>query len=209
VGAERWTGPDARSGDHGSARRPDGGTDASVPATPSGTSNAPPPARTTAPAPGRLTVRSGTLHGVTVLRLTALGGTDVRWTVSPGAPWLRASRTAGTLRSGGSVTVEVYADPARAPRGTWTARVTVEPSGTVVPVTGRGYPQSVGTGGTGGRRPYDGHTPSWQDRYGYGTHHGNRSYGAPRRGATATRRRARGGERRGTGPSARRAFRAR
>ncbi|UQX05022.1 hypothetical protein M4D82_14950 [Streptomyces sp. RerS4] len=91
-------------------------------------------------APGRLTV-SATGHGsVTLLTLTASGGAPVDWRLWSDAPWLRASRTAGTLAPGESVTLRITVDAAAQPVGAWSARVGVDPAGAVIAVRGRGRP---------------------------------------------------------------------
>ncbi|MFI5621037.1 hypothetical protein [Streptomyces sp. NPDC051567] len=91
-------------------------------------------------APGRLTVAAHSRGSVTVLTLTATGGEPVHWWLRSDAPWLRASRTAGTLAPEESVTLLVSVDSAAQPVGAWTARIGVDPGGTVVSVRGHGRP---------------------------------------------------------------------
>ncbi|NXY99741.1 hypothetical protein HYE82_36330, partial [Streptomyces sp. BR123] len=91
-------------------------------------------------APGRLTVAAAPYGGTTVLTLTASGGAPVDWQLRSDAPWLRASRTAGTLAPGESVTLHVTVDPGTEPAGPWPARVAVDPGGAVVAIRGRGRP---------------------------------------------------------------------
>lgn len=72
------------------------------------------------------------------LRLSAVGG-QVTWSLGVSAPWVTVSRTSGTLRSGGTVSVTVSWDRSKAPAGrTATAVVTVGPGGETVTVTGPG-----------------------------------------------------------------------
>ncbi|MER5732266.1 hypothetical protein ABT084_28695 [Streptomyces sp. NPDC002138] len=99
-----------------------------------------PPSPTGSGAPGRLTVSAASSSGVTFLELTASGGAPVDWRLWTDAPWLRASRTAGTLAPGESVTLRVTVDPEAQPVGAWTARVGVDPSGAMVSISGRGRP---------------------------------------------------------------------
>ncbi|MEU5810130.1 hypothetical protein [Streptomyces sp. NPDC047718] len=91
-------------------------------------------------APGRLTVAAAPQGGTTVLTLTASGGAPVDWQLRSDAPWLRASRTAGTLAPGESITLYVTVDPDTEPTGPWTARVAVDPGGAVVAIRGSGRP---------------------------------------------------------------------
>ncbi|MFI8498914.1 hypothetical protein ACIGFK_10525 [Streptomyces sp. NPDC085524] len=89
---------------------------------------------------GRLTVAASSHGSTTVLTLTAAGGAPVDWRLWSDAPWLRASRTAGTLAPGESVTLTIAVDPEAQPVGAWRARVGVDPGGTVVSIQGRGRP---------------------------------------------------------------------
>ncbi|MFJ3518716.1 MULTISPECIES: hypothetical protein [unclassified Streptomyces] len=102
------------------------------PATPDQTGN-----------PGRLSVAASSQGSVTLLTLAASGGAPVDWRLWSDAPWLRASRTAGTLAPGESVTLRIAVDPEAQPVGAWTARVGVDPSGAVVSIQGRGRPAST------------------------------------------------------------------
>lgn len=65
------------------------------------------------------------------------------WRLWSDAPWLRASRTAGTLAPGESVTLRIAVDPEGQPVGAWRARVGVDPSGAVVSIQGRGRPAAT------------------------------------------------------------------
>ncbi|MET8298444.1 sigma-70 family RNA polymerase sigma factor [Streptomyces sp. NPDC005180] len=90
--------------------------------------------------PGRLTVSATTRGGTTLLTLSASGGSPVDWRLWCDAPWLRASRTAGTLAPGESVTLRITVDAEAQPVGAWSARVGVDPGGAVVSIQGRGRP---------------------------------------------------------------------
>ncbi|WP_413800659.1 BACON domain-containing protein [Streptomyces iranensis] len=91
-----------------------------------------------APGPGRLTVTAHPEGDVTVITLTASGGSPVHWSASAGAPWLQLNHTAGALRPGDSTTITVSVDHGREPAGHWSARVSVDPAGAVVLIEGRG-----------------------------------------------------------------------
>ncbi|MEU6758948.1 hypothetical protein [Streptomyces sp. NPDC046685] len=91
-------------------------------------------------AAGRLTVSATSYGSNTLITLTAAGGAPVHWRLWSDAPWLRASRTAGTLAPGESVTLRIAVDREAQPVGAWTARVGVDPSGAVVSIQGRGRP---------------------------------------------------------------------
>ncbi|MEU4898795.1 sigma-70 family RNA polymerase sigma factor [Streptomyces sp. NPDC044780] len=91
-----------------------------------------------APGPGRLTVTAQPEGEVTVITLTASGGSPVHWSASAGASWLQLNHTAGMLRPGDSTTITVSVDHDREPAGHWSARVTVAPAGAVVLIEGRG-----------------------------------------------------------------------
>jgi DNA-directed RNA polymerase specialized sigma24 family protein len=125
-----------------------------------------------APAAGSLTVMAEASGGVTTITLTA-SGAPVSWAASPGAAWLRLSRTSGILAPGRSVTVQVTIDPAREPEGAWTARIALHPSGAVVQVSGYKAPPATDPPKSGGRpghaRPHRGHG---------GPHHGQGGQGA-------------------------------
>ncbi|MCX5195823.1 hypothetical protein OOK31_18335 [Streptomyces sp. NBC_00249] len=91
-------------------------------------------------APGRLTIAAATQGSTTLLTLTASGGGPVDWRLWSDAPWLRASRTAGTLAPGESVTLRITVDAEAQPVGAWSARVGVDPAGAVIAIQGRGRP---------------------------------------------------------------------
>ncbi|WP_031511438.1 BACON domain-containing protein, partial [Streptomyces megasporus] len=88
--------------------------------------------------PGRLTVEAQPAGDATLVTLAASGSRPVRWSVTVDAPWLRLSRTHGTLRPGESVTITVTVDRAREPAGTWTARISIHPAKAVITLQGRG-----------------------------------------------------------------------
>ncbi|MGW7365589.1 BACON domain-containing protein [Streptomyces sp. NPDC054841] len=88
--------------------------------------------------PGRLTVEAQPSGDTTMITLRASGGAPVTWSLWTDAPWLHASRTSGTLSPGESVTVHISVDHATEPAGPWTARVGVDPAGTVLRIDGRG-----------------------------------------------------------------------
>lgn len=106
-------------------------------------SSGPPTAPDHSGAPGRLTVAASSRGSLTLLTLTASGRAPVNWRLWSDAPWLRASRTAGTLAPGESVTLRIAVDPEAQPVGAWTARVGIDPSGAVVAIQGRGRPVST------------------------------------------------------------------
>lgn len=99
-----------------------------------------PPATATGPGrgPSRLTVEARPLGDATAITLTASGGAPVSWSLWSDAPWLYASRTYGSLSPGESITVHVFVDHGAEPAGRWTARVGVDPAGTIVQFTGEG-----------------------------------------------------------------------
>lgn len=72
----------------------------------------------------------------TVVTLRNAGPVPVDWQVRTAAPWLRPSHTHGTLAPGQRDTVTVSVDAERAPRGSWVARVEVDPGGAVVTIEG-------------------------------------------------------------------------
>ncbi|MEU6314583.1 hypothetical protein [Streptomyces sp. NPDC047014] len=115
-----------------------GSSDVSVEVISSG-----PPATPEHAGAGRLDVAASSRGALTLLTLTASGGAPVDWRLWSDAPWLRASRTAGTLAPGESVTLHIAVDPDAQPVGAWTARVGVDPSGAVVSIRGRGRPAPV------------------------------------------------------------------
>ncbi|MQS07918.1 BACON domain-containing protein [Streptomyces alkaliphilus] len=94
------------------------------------------------PATARLSVEamsdSGRAGAETVIVLTAIGDADVHWSLSTRASWLSPDRTSGTLRPGERVTIRVAVDPDREPRGAWSARIRVQPTGSVITVEGTG-----------------------------------------------------------------------
>ncbi|NEB57747.1 BACON domain-containing protein, partial [Streptomyces griseus] len=97
----------------------------------------------------RLTVTARSSGAVTTLTLTASGRGPVSWSAATDAPWLRLSRTSGTLAAGGSTTIAVTVIRDAQPGGPWRARISLTPSGSAVLVDGRG-----GTPPTaGGPRP--------------------------------------------------------
>lgn len=87
---------------------------------------------------GRLTVDARPVGGATLIRLTAGGGSPVRWSLSGDASWLAYSRTSGVLRPGETTTVRVTVVRGREPSGPWSAHIRVAPSGAVVTIEGRG-----------------------------------------------------------------------
>jgi hypothetical protein len=87
---------------------------------------------------GRLTVEARSSGATTQITLTNAGGAPMRWSVRTEAGWLRFSSTSGTLAPGGTITLQVYVNHRREPRGDWSARIGVDPSGAVVSVTGHG-----------------------------------------------------------------------
>ncbi|WP_189537836.1 BACON domain-containing protein [Streptomyces roseolilacinus] len=103
-----------------------------------GGGSAPSPALAGRLGPGRVAVTAQPYGDATALTLTATGSAPVDWSLRTDAPWLRADRASGTLEPGRSVTVYVSVDRAREPRGPWSARIHVSPSGAVVVLTGHG-----------------------------------------------------------------------
>ncbi|MFE3518299.1 hypothetical protein [Streptomyces sp. NPDC059166] len=87
---------------------------------------------------GAPTVSAHTSGDRTVITLTATGDRAVTWSARADAPWLRLSRTSGTLAPGRSTTFVVLVDRAAQPHGPWNARVLLSPSGSAVSITGRG-----------------------------------------------------------------------
>ncbi|WP_404957892.1 BACON domain-containing protein [Streptomyces sp. 147326] len=116
-------------------------------------STGPPTGPDHAGAPGHLAVAASSRGSLTLLTLTASGGAPVDWRLWSDAPWLRASRTAGTLAPGESVTLRIAVDSGAQPVGAWTARVGVDPSGAVVSIQGRGRPASTPTPSPDPTRP--------------------------------------------------------
>ncbi|MEU7564407.1 hypothetical protein AB0A99_00060 [Streptomyces fradiae] len=109
-----------------------------------GGGSAPSPALSGRVGPGRVSVTAQPYGTATLLTLTATGG-RVDWSLWTDAPWLYASRTSGALEPGESVKVYVSVDRAREPRGPWSARIHVPPSGAVVSLTGYGPDDRPGT----------------------------------------------------------------
>lgn len=97
----------------------------------------------------RLTVTARSSGAVTTLTLTASGRGPVSWSAATDAPWLRLSRTSGTLAAGGSTTIAVTVIRDAQPGGPWRARISLTPSGSAVLVDGRGGTPPT----TGGPRP--------------------------------------------------------
>ncbi|MFD5874189.1 hypothetical protein [Streptomyces sp. NPDC060322] len=83
-------------------------------------------------------VRPGPSRGRTTIVLTATGDEAVAWSARVDAPWLRLSRSSGTLAPGRSATLHVFVNPSAEPRGPWSARVVLSPSGSAVAITGSG-----------------------------------------------------------------------
>ncbi|URM90255.1 hypothetical protein LUW75_09940 [Streptomyces sp. MRC013] len=100
---------------------------------------------------GRVAVAARARGDATVLTLTASADGPVDWSLRTDAPWLRVSRTSGTLGPGRSATVYVSLDRAREPRGPWSARIHVAPSGVVVALTGHGADRPPVRPGSAGR----------------------------------------------------------
>ncbi|MER7699898.1 hypothetical protein [Streptomyces sp. NPDC096095] len=98
---------------------------------------------------GRLTVRARTSGAVTTLTLTASGRGPVSWSAVTDAPWLRLSRTSGTLAAGQSTTIAVSVIRDQQPGGPWRARISLTPSGSAVLIDGHGATFPT----TGGPRP--------------------------------------------------------
>lgn len=94
--------------------------------------------------PGRILVTARSSGGTTLITLTASGSAPVAWSARADAPWLRLSRSSGTLAAGESVTIRVLVDHAREPAGAWGARVGLAPSGSAVTISGYGAMSSGG-----------------------------------------------------------------
>ncbi|MGW0689367.1 BACON domain-containing protein [Streptomyces sp. NPDC002754] len=109
--------------------------------------------------PGRITVEAQPSGNSTAITLTASGRAPVDWTASTDASWLYLSRTSGTLSPGESLTIHVYVNEYREPRGHWTAHVGIDPSGAVISLEGYGGSGSGGGGGGGATsRPSPSHS---------------------------------------------------
>lgn len=108
-------------------------------------------------AAGRLAVTAGRRGDVTLITLRAIGGSAVRWSVTPSKDWLRLSDSSGTVGPGESDTVKVYVDPLREPSGRWRATVGVAPTGTLVAIEGTGPgPARMQAGGGHGSHGHEG-----------------------------------------------------
>lgn len=97
----------------------------------------------------RLAVTARTSGAVTTLTLTASGRGPVSWSAATDAPWLRLSRTSGTLAAGQSTTIAVSVVRDAQPGGPWRARISLTPSGSAVLIDGHGVTSPT----TGGPRP--------------------------------------------------------
>ncbi|MBK3620197.1 hypothetical protein JHN50_37385, partial [Streptomyces sp. MBT98] len=97
----------------------------------------------------RLTVTARTSGAVTTIRLTNPGREVVGWSAATDAPWLRLSRTSGTLAAGQSATIAVSVIRDAQPAGPWRARISLTPSGSAVLIDGHGGTAPT----TGGPRP--------------------------------------------------------
>ncbi|MFF5766692.1 hypothetical protein ACFY8F_29600 [Streptomyces tanashiensis] len=98
------------------------------------------PGRPGEPAAGWITVAATGRGDLTLLTLSASGGSPVDWSLWTDAPWLYVSRASGTLRPGEKITVTVRVDHGREPVGPWSARLGVNPSGAVVRIDGYRQP---------------------------------------------------------------------
>ncbi|MBK3534530.1 hypothetical protein JHN48_34220, partial [Streptomyces sp. MBT72] len=97
----------------------------------------------------RLTVTARTSGAVTTITLTNPGREPVGWSAATDAPWLRLSRTSGTLAAGRSTTIAVSVIRDAQPAGPWRARISLTPSGSAVLIDGHGVTAPT----TGGPRP--------------------------------------------------------
>ncbi|MGW0701908.1 hypothetical protein ACWD0A_21825 [Streptomyces sp. NPDC002867] len=88
--------------------------------------------------PGRLTVEAQPAGDTTVITLMASGGAPVDWSLWTDVPWLRTTRSSGTLYPGETITLYLTVDSSREPSGYWRAQVGIEPAGAVVAIHGRG-----------------------------------------------------------------------
>ncbi|MEU1483755.1 hypothetical protein [Streptomyces sp. NPDC005752] len=117
--------PDGRDGFTDGARSPDVSAEVvSLGAGPDGAAS--------------LAVSARSSGGRTTITLTTGGEEAVTWSARADAPWLRLSRTSGTVAPGRSVTFYVFVDRGAEPRGPWSARVLLAPSGSAVAITGYG-----------------------------------------------------------------------
>ncbi|MFD6278526.1 hypothetical protein ACFWFI_23615 [Streptomyces sp. NPDC060209] len=87
---------------------------------------------------GTLAVSARSSGGRTTITLTATGDEAVAWSARADAPWLRLSRTSGTVAPGRSATFYVFVNRTAEPQGPWSARVLLAPSGSAVAITGHG-----------------------------------------------------------------------
>ncbi|MFI8422445.1 hypothetical protein [Streptomyces sp. NPDC085479] len=117
------------------SRSPDVSVEVVTPARPSGPTA---PARPGDPVPGWIGVTARCLGDVTLITLTGEGGTPVDWSLWTDAPWLYVNRASGTLAPGETVTVAVRVDRNREPRGPWSARIGVHPTGAELRISGQG-----------------------------------------------------------------------
>ncbi|MGW8361297.1 BACON domain-containing protein [Streptomyces wedmorensis] len=101
------------------------------------------PSRPGEPAAGWITVSARGHGDLTLLTLTASGGSPVDWSLWTDAPWLYVTRASGTLRPGETVTITVRVDHGREPVGAWSARIGVNPSGAVVRIDGHRPPPPI------------------------------------------------------------------
>ncbi|WP_406147979.1 BACON domain-containing protein [Streptomyces sp. NBC_01012] len=88
-----------------------------------------------------LSVSARSSGGRTTITLTATGERTVVWSARADAPWLHLSRTSGTVAPGRSATLQVFVNRAAEPRGAWSARVLLAPTGSAVAITGHGAPR--------------------------------------------------------------------
>ncbi|MFD4374142.1 hypothetical protein [Streptomyces sp. NPDC058486] len=116
-------------------RSPDVSVEVVTPARSAGPAD---PARPGDPVPGWIGVTARCLGDVTLITLSGEGGTPVDWSLWTDAPWLYVTRSSGTLAPGATVTVAVRVDRAREPRGPWSARIGVDPTGAVLRISGQG-----------------------------------------------------------------------
>ncbi|MGW0659109.1 BACON domain-containing protein [Streptodolium elevatio] len=87
-----------------------------------------------APTPPRVEVAHDRDSTVVTLRNT--GPVPVDWTAETAAAWLRLSRTSGTLAPGETATLTVTVDSAKAPSGSWTANIRIQPGSSQVTIEG-------------------------------------------------------------------------
>lgn len=76
----------------------------------------------------------------TVVTLRNTGAVPVDWTAETAAGWLRLSRTSGTLAPGATETVTVTVDSEKAPDGSWTANIRIQPGNSRVTIEGSTKP---------------------------------------------------------------------